>query len=208
MSFRLHYPDQALVLGLQRHNRQAEQRFYDQMRRYFDDHFTQLFFDLDSKEEIFQTALVKLWTEIENGKISVVEGQVSRQQADGQYRPMTASLSTFMITFAKNEFRELLRHADREAPMEINDNAVHTVATEDDLEEIRLRVVDECIQGMSPRCLEIITLFYYQQKSLDEIMALRGDKNSSKDGLKTAKNKCMNTLRERVATQMNRYKIA
>lgn len=209
MNLRLHYTPQALVVGLQRHDRKAEQHFYDQMRRYFDDHFTQLFFDRDSKEEIFQTSLVKLWTEIENGKISVVDGEVSRQQPDGRYRPMTASLTTFMITFAKNEFRELLRHADRETPMEISDNATeHTLPTEDDLEEMRLRVVDECIQGMSPRCLEIITLFYYQQKSLDEIMALRGDKNTSKDGLKTAKNKCMNTLRERVATQMNRYKIA
>jgi DNA-directed RNA polymerase specialized sigma24 family protein len=68
----------------------------------------------------------------------------------------------------------------------------------DDADEMKNRIVDECIARISPSCVEILTMFYYRGMSLDEILAARGEKNSSKDGLKSAKNKCLNTLKTRV----------
>lgn len=193
--------DADLVRGLQRHDRRSEQMFYDRLYAYFSQHFNELFFDPDSKQEIFQSALIKLWTEIENGKIKAADsGALCRLQPDGSYAAMTASLTTFMMAFAKTEFRELLRSVKEECRDDfagVEQGSVEAFG-EPDESELRIIVVDECIQELSERCIEIITLFYYKQKSLDEIMELRGDRNTSKDGLKTAKNKCMNTLRQRV----------
>ena len=74
-------------------------------------------------------------------------------------------------------------------------------------EETRNRIVDDCIQRISPRCAEILTMFYYEEKTLDEILAARHETNSSKNGLKTAKNKCMNTLRSLCNEEFRKYNI-
>lgn len=172
-----------------------------------------MFFDKDRKQEIFQAAFLKLWMEIDNHRIRVVDGLVCRQQADGSIKAMTCSLTTFLMAFARTEYRELVRSTREEPVAELFDDAsradapVTTFDQEEDAEELKNRIVDECIQGMSPACVEILTLFYYQGKCLDEILEIRKERNSSKNGLKTAKNKCMNTLRERVAAQFVRFKV-
>ncbi|MCM1140933.1 MAG: hypothetical protein NC453_20375 [Muribaculum sp.] len=192
--------DVEVIIGLQTHNPKIEKYFFDVAYRYFDLHFNQLFFDIDSKQEIFQTAIIKIWTEIENKTISVIDNIVCRRMRDGEYAEMSASLSTFLMAFAKNEFRELLHnHKDDNLddviiPLNCAVDLEYDLSEEDE----KIQIIDECILSMSPNCIEIITLFYYQKKSLDEIMDIRGVQNSSKDGLKTAKNKCMVTLRKRV----------
>lgn len=203
------YTDTEVVEGLQRRDRTMEEWFYHAARRYFNDSFHAVFFDKDRKQEIFQTAFLKLWMEMDNGRISIVDGKVCRQQTSGLYAPMTCALTTFLMAFARTEFRELVRSQREECYDELYDSVSRsdTMVTafdgEENSDEVRNRIVDECIQSLSPTCVEILTLFYYQCKTLDEIMALRKDKNASKNGLKTAKNKCMNTLRERVKERMH-----
>ncbi len=199
--------DTEIILGLQCHNPKVEKYFFDMLYQYFNLHFTQFFFDIDRKQEVFQITIIKLWTEIENKTIRIIDGKICRKQKHGLYTEMTASLTTFMMTFAKIEFRELLRNInDRESEdiTCLSENCVNIIdETQDDIED-KIQIIDDCIMSMSPNCIEIITLFYYQKKSLDEIMELRGDHNASKDGLKTAKNKCMVTLRKRVEEQISK----
>ena len=54
---------------------------------------------------------------------------------------------------------------------------------------------------------EILTLFYFKKKSLDEILAIRQE-NSTKDGLKTAKSKCMRQLEGRIIETFKEYNIS
>ena len=84
----------------------------------------------------------------------------------------------------------------------------HTVYdSSDEVAESRARVVDEAIEALPSGCREILILFYYKGKSLDEIMELRKDKNSSKNGLKSAKTKCLETLKNRVEEQFRRFNL-
>ena len=203
------YTDWEVVNGLQQRERKVEEWFYRTTKRYFNAHFNEVFFDEDQKQEIFQTAFLKLWTEIQNGKISIVGDAICRQQRNGEYLPMNCKLTTFLFTFAKNEYRELVRSAHLTSMVEMLDSEeyadeVAVFVEEEDIDALKRRIVDDCMQKMSPRCLELLTLFYYENKSLDEILEQRKDKNSSKDGLKTAKNKCMNTLRSKVAAECQR----
>lgn len=197
--------DIEIILGLQEHDPKVEKYFFEMSYQYFDSHFNQLFFDADSKNEIFQTAIIKLWTEIEDKKIKVIDNIVYRRQKSGLFSEMSASLCTFMMAFAKNEFRELLRNLKDDNFEDIANKSIGSLDIMDesyDNTEDKIQIIDECILSMSPNCIEIITMFYYQKKSLDEIMDLRGEQNSSKDGLKTAKNKCMVTLRKRVTDKL------
>lgn len=195
--------DADLVTGLQAHDKRVEEQFYRSAKQYFMTHFKDIFFDEDRKQEIFQDAVLRLWTEIEDGRIRAAGARLERRQASGLWQPMTASLTTFLMAIARNSYREVVR-SNREQPCgNIFDitPADGTPLPQDDSaddEADDIRIIDECIQEMPPRCLEILTLFYYEGRSLDEIMTLRGGKNESKTGLKTAKYKCMQTLKQRV----------
>ena len=208
---RIHYSDLEVVEGLQHHEESVEEWFYYSTRRYFNDKFNEVFFDKDKKQEIFQTAFIKLWTEIDNKTIFANDGKVWRTDWRGRTAPMVCSLTTFLMSFAKNEYRELVR-STREACVDDFSNvtdACHAgIAEKDETDELRIRIVDNCIANISPACSEILTMFYYQGYSLDEILLLRQEKNSSKNGLKSAKNKCMTTLRQNVMTEFSKYGIS
>lgn len=203
--------DNDIVIGVQKHDRKVEDEFYGSAKRYFDEHFNDVFFDRDRKQEVFQMAFLKLWTEMENGTITVCESVICRRQRNGELLPMTCRLNTFLMTFAKNEYREMVRTDHLDTYSDILENigsaelAADAVEPEEDMDAVRSRVIDECIQGMSAGCVEVLTLFYYQGKSLDEILEIRQDRNTSKNGLKTAKNKCMNTLRTKVLEEFERF---
>lgn len=206
------YDDAEVVRGLRQHSGRMEEWFYRKARTYFNQHFREVFFDEDRKQEIFQSAFLKLWTEIDNGTITAEDdGTVERRQRNGEMVPMTCSLTTFLMAFAKNEYREMVRSNKLDCYAEIYDTPeqaeVQQMYGDENGEEIRNRIVDDCIQRISPRCAEILTMFYYEEKTLDEILAARHETNSSKNGLKTAKNKCMNTLRSLCNEEFRRYNI-
>lgn len=204
------YNDIEVVEGLQARNGTVERWFYESAQRYFERAFKEIFFDSDNRQEIFQAAFIKLWTEIENRRIRIVDGKLCRQQGNGKLEPMTCSLNTFLMAFARTEFREQLRNVRDEYYEDLYGSSDEPFGSlgfepgEDDNEELKNRIVDECIASLPSNCVEILTLFYYKNKSLDEIMELRGGQNESKNGLKSAKNKCMATLRERA---MNMYRM-
>lgn len=206
------YDDAEVVRGLRQHSGRMEEWFYRKARTYFNQHFREVFFDEDRKQEIFQSAFLKLWTEIDNGTITAEDdGTVERRQRNGEMVPMTCSLTTFLMAFAKNEYREMVRSNKLDCYAEIYDTPeqaeMQQMYGDENGEEIRNRIVDDCIQRISPRCAEILTMFYYEEKTLDEILAARHETNSSKNGLKTAKNKCMNTLRSLCNEEFRKYNI-
>ncbi len=205
------YSDEEIVTGLQARKRHVEEWFYKHAKTYFMDKFNDVFFDQEQKETIFQESFVRLWTQIEDKKIFVKENRSWRLQRNGFAQPMTCSLNTFLFAIAKNEYRELVR-SNKIVFVEdyfdkADNNCIELPQIEEDEKDVKNRIVDECIQMMPPRCLEILTLFYVKGKSLDEILEIRKDKNTSKVGLKSAKYKCMNALRERVTKMFDQLNI-
>ncbi|MGN0232342.1 MAG: hypothetical protein ACI4A8_09065, partial [Muribaculaceae bacterium] len=98
------YSDVEVVEGLSARNSRVEEWFYKSAKRYFNEHFREVFFDLDRKNEIFQTSILKIWTEIEDGRICLKDGVIMRRQTDSTLKPMTCSLNTFVMAYAKNEY--------------------------------------------------------------------------------------------------------
>ena len=65
--------------------------------------------------------------------------------------------------------------------------------------EMMLDIISYCISRLPKRCRQILTMFYYEEKTLDDIMK-ELPSFESKDALKTAKYKCMENLRKTVKT--------
>ena len=73
-------------------------------------------------------------------------------------------------------------------------------------EDLKSKIVSECVMNLPDSCYKIISLFYYEQKNYDEIMEM-SDNYTSKDALKTRKYKCMEQLQKRIEEKFNMYNL-
>lgn len=205
--------DAEYVLLIQDKHDKAMEEFYHLAKRYFKNSFHSVFSRMDLMDDIFQQSFVKLWTEIETRKIFVGESdELFRYDRNGNIRKLTCSLNTFLIDIAKNDYRSWLRndHLTLEDDFEsfAHMKEVTSVAWGDEsVETLREQIVNSCVLELPPRCKEILTMFYYQGMTLDEIIIARCEKNISKNGLKTSKYKCMESLKAKVRDTFSRYKL-
>lgn len=194
-------------------NANALEDFFNVCKNFFMPSYSKIFKRKDIKEDVFQQSFVKLWTEIENGRMfSGGDGFIYRYDKKGNVRQLTCSLKTFLIDIAKNDYRDWLRN-ERITLEEDYESLAHSVEVksavyqDDNPESLRERIVADCVFELPPRCKEILTMFYYDGMSLDEILRARGEKNISKNGLKTGKYKCMEYLKSKVREQYSRYHL-
>ena len=205
--------DYEIVRELQRRNEYVAESFYNDCKKYFLSSYKSVFNRDDIKDDIFQQSFVKLWIEIETGRIFLNdEGRIHRKDKRGNIRVLTCSLKTFLIDIAKNDYRDWLRN-DRLSLQEEFESFAHMVEVrsavnpEESVETLQEQIVANCVLDLPPRCKEILTMFYYDNMSLDDILIARGEKNISKNGLKSGKYKCMESLKSKVKEMYNRYHL-
>lgn len=205
--------DTNVIRELQRRNERVTETFYNECKKYFMSSYKAVFSREDIKEDVFQQSFVKLWTEIESRRI-FLDGNDHIQRRDrwGNIRTLTCNLKTFLIDIAKNDYRDWLRN-DRLKLEDEFEYFAHMVESRsaimpnDSSDSLQEQIVANCVFSLPPRCKEILTMFYYDNMSLDEIIQVRGEKNTSKNGLKTGKYKCMKTLKGKVEEMYNRYNL-
>ena len=206
--------DQECVLQIQDKNKKVTERFYHVAWKYFKESYKAVFSREDLKDDIFQQSFLKLWTEIETKNIFVNEqdGKLYRFDRYGNVRMLTCNLKTFLIDIAKNDYRSWLRN-DRLTLEDDFESFTHmmevksAVIVDESAETLQEQIVNSCVLDLPPRCKEILTMFYYKGMSLDEIIVARGEKNISKNGLKTGKYKCMEYLKAKVKDTFRQYKL-
>ena len=202
--FKKSYTDVQYVEGVFNHNPAMEKALYKHCKSYFNDTFNKYFFiDTSHKDEIFQESFIVLWEHIERRRIYVEDGVL--KGADG--KPFKSALTTYLFSIANNKYKEWSRgniaagNDDTLTSMaEPQDETDDTLMYQDKMREI----VADCIAIMSEQCRIILTMFYYEGQSLDEILlALPSYKD--KNTLKTRKNKCLDKLRENANNIYNNF---
>lgn len=164
------------------------------------------------KVDIFQDSFSELWLELTEGDIYISNNNeiCHKIWKTGETRKLECSLLTYFMSIAKNIYlakfatRREISMTDWQSMRENSDDnsnedfyslkiAKDTVPTNN----LKDEVVGNSVDSMSTRCRQILTLFYWEALSLDEILE-KIDDISTKDALKTKKSKCMLTLEERV----------
>lgn len=201
------YSDAAYVEGVYRRDSVMENALYKHCRQYFDENYRGVFFvGEENQMEIFQEAFITLWEKIER-RVIYVEDDVLKGR-DGA--PFTGRLTTYFMGIAKNKYLEWVRgryvdigieDAER---IQKNRNEIYRELLYDEEDDGMLPIIADCISHMSKRCNQILTMFYYEEKSLDDIM-IELSTFESKDALKTAKYKCMENLRKSAKEIYHRY---
>lgn len=165
----------------------------------------------DEKKDLMQTAFLELWQQAEHGVLYCNNGQLWLKRKDGQEPRLVQSLIAYFLGIADNKSKEQLRfnaRFDNLGDSDPLDNSVQ--AWEADTDGLRDKLVTDCLLQMPPRCKEILTMFYAEHKSLDEILAQRiANKGEllSYDGLKTAKSKCLKQLKTNIQAACQRAGI-
>lgn len=202
------YSDVEYVEGVFRCNPIMERALHYHCKRYFDDNYRGVFFvGPEHKDEIFQEAFITLWKIIMNKKIFVEDGELKGKNGTA----FSGKLTTFFMSIARLKYLEWVREnmhrytneeeerRRREQEMELFKTLLY-----DSDDEMMLEIIADCISKMSKQCNQIITLFYYEEKTLDDIM-VELKTFISKDALKTRKYKCMEELRKSAKSIYRRY---
>lgn len=190
-----------LVAGLADKRRRTQYELYAYCSDYFWDNYKGVFFtDEESAAEILQNTFIAFWENIERRKIYVEDEIVMGKDN----KPLSGSILTYFMSIARNKYLEYGRehpvYADPETELGrlikgegFNPNEYIDMLY-DSGENMMLEIIADVISHISPRCGEILTKFYYEEKKLDIILN-EMPTIESYDALKTKKNKCMKTLR-------------
>lgn len=195
------YSDAAYVDGVANHDNNMAYALERHCRIYFFDHFRAVFFcGEDKRMEIFQDAFIKLWENIENGKLHVENGVL----LGANNEPFTSSLTTYFMSIARFKYLEFARTVKSGTDINEEEKKGHLHETAgfiqpadllcDKSTSIMEGIIADCIAVMSERCNQILSKFYYEEKDLDTIM-VEIPVFSNKNVLKAMKYKCMETLR-------------
>lgn len=202
------YSDATYVDGVFRRNPIMERALHKYCKQYFDENYRGVFFVGDEhKDEIFQESFIKLWDNIMDKKIYAENGEVRGKNGE----PLSGKLTTYFMGIAKLKYLEWARHNLR-GPIAINEERrrkrqemeLFKDILYDEETEMMHEFIAECISHMSERCNQILTMFYYEEKTLDDII-IEIPTFESKNALKTAKYKCMETLRNSAKSIYHRY---
>ena len=202
------YSDAAYVEGVFKRDPIMERALHYHCKRYFDENYKGVFFvGNEHKDEIFQDAFVKLWENIVNKKIYVEDDILKGRGGEA----FSGKLTTYFMSIAKLKYLEWAREnlhkvSDEEEERRRREQEMELFKTflYDSDDEVMLEIIADCISHMSERCNQILTMFYYEEKALDDIM-MELPTFDSKNALKTAKYKCMETLRKSANSIYRRY---
>lgn len=201
--------DAQIVDGVFRHDRKMGDALYELCHDYYEENFRGVFIaNEEDEKDIFYNSLETLLMKIEDRKIYAENGELKGKGG----KPFTSTLTTYFMGIAKLKYKEWVRqhpigpYVDIETGKIKTDTELYRDILYDDDENEKLSIIADCISRMSERCNQILTLFYYKEMSLDEILE-EIPTYKSKNALKTEKNKCMNTLRESAKAIYKRFFI-
>lgn len=195
------YTDIQIVEAYQTGDKKIQQFWYDKCRSQFgkgtSNYAGMTEYDRD---DLFQDSFIILWEKMESRQIYILDGtiHVTSKKGDSEIPDMLG----YFMRIVKNKYLEMFHSGKYVMPL----NDVVTSSNEDFFAELywdedpdveKDRIVSQCFLSLPKSCLEILTMFYYDKKSLEQILEERPE-NNSYDGLKSRKSKCMTNLKKRI----------
>jgi RNA polymerase sigma factor (sigma-70 family) len=132
--------------------------------------------DFDA-EDMLQESIIVLWQNVNNGKFD-----------------LSSKLGTYIVAVAKNKWWAHLRKRNRISGPEITDNTIDS--NENPLELVlsieNEKIVQAAFDLIQPICKQLLMLFYFEEKSLEEIAKIL--KFSNTNVTKSKKYQCKKSL--------------
>lgn len=195
------YTDIDIVMAYQTGDKKVQQFWYDKCRSQFGKG-TSNYGGLTEydRDDLFQDSFVILWEKLESHQLYTIDNSVHVHSKKGDVE--VPDLLGYFMRIVKNKYLEMLRSGKyvviNEGITPSDEDTFDNLYWDEDIEAEKDRIVSHCLLSLPKSCIEILTLFYYENKTLEEILELRPE-NSSYDGLKSRKSKCMTNLKKRIS---------
>ena len=128
-------------------------------------------------KDIFQDALIVFWQKAASGNLI-----------------LTSKISTFLYSICLNLWRKELDRKSR-----LSNEQKETFEVRDDEKEERIRIVRECIDQLGDNCKKILSYYYFDGLSMNDIAEKLGYANT--DTAKTKKYKCKKRLDDHIKSK-------
>lgn len=195
------YSDIQIVEAYQTGDKKIQQFWYDKCRSQFGKGTSNYggLTDYD-RDDLFQDSFIILWEKMESHQIYIHDGTIHVTSKRGD--SIIPDMLGYFMRIVKNKYLEMFHSGKFVMPL----NEVVTSSNGDFFAELywdedqdveKDRIVSQCLLSLPKSCLEILTMFYYEKKSLEQILEERPE-NNSYDGLKSRKSKCMTNLKKRI----------
>lgn len=137
--------------------------------------------------DIYQDSVIVLYENILEGKLTQLQ----------------SSIKTYLFAIGKHKLLQHLRNGEKIPTLPIEEiNLLEEIgAYEQDIEDEQVALLRKGYRELGPKCQEVLRLFYYEGKKLDEIQeCLHYD---SKDTVKSQKSRCLKQLKNIVRANGN-----
>lgn len=187
--------DSQLLIGIIENDERAWRYIYHNMRIGFSSILAQEFTDgklrKEDIEDIFQESLVVLMQKVKR---------------DGLMIPREGAIFSYLVEIGKRTACNFLRkqsHISSADTVTILAKQHYTgednnMATEEK-QQMQNEFLDRVFDSMPAECKQLLKLFYWERKPMDDIAGILGMRNA--DSAKTKKSKCMNKFKE-IAAQL------
>ena len=130
-------------------------------------------------EDVLQESIIVLW----------------QQACSGTFK-LTSKIGTYLMGVAKNKWREQLRKHKNVSNLESNGDLPieGTSGMDNILTQEKIRQIQQALNSISPLCKKLLTLFYFEERSLEDIAVILGFANT--DVAKSKKYQCKKALEE------------
>lgn len=195
------YTDIQIVEAYQTGDKRIQQFWYDKCRSQFGKGTSNYGGLTDyARDDLFQDSFIILWEKMESHQIYILNGTIHVLSKKGD--SVIPDMMGYFMRIVKNKYLEMFRSGKYVLPMNdavtySNDDFLAELYWDEDPDVEKDRIVSQCLLSLPKSCLEILTMFYYEKKSLEQILKERTG-NSSYDGLKSRKSKCMTNLNKRI----------
>lgn len=187
--------DSQILLGIMQNDEGAWRYIYHNMRMGFvsiiDQTFSGANISKDDIEDIFQESLIVLMRKVKSG---------------GMVIPREGAIFSYLTEIGKRTACNLLRKRSHHSSADVvtilskqhydgEDNAI----SEEERQQTQNDFLDKVFDMMPAECKQLLKLFYWEHKSMDDIACALGMRNA--DSAKTKKSKCMNKFKD-IAAQI------
>ena len=182
--------DSQLLIGIIENEERAWMHIYHNMRIGFASILVQAFTDSKLRkediEDIFQESLVVLMQKVKR---------------DGLMIPREGAIFSYLVEIGKRTACNFLRKQSHISSADVvtilakqHYNSEDNDMAAEEKQQTQNDFLDRVFDSMPEECKQLLKLFYWERKPMDDIASILGMRNA--DSAKTKKNKCMNKFKD------------
>lgn len=177
--------DRAVIERIRRNDRRVLGELFVDYEKLIVNHIRANGGNLDDAQDILQETIIVLWQNVISGKFE-----------------LTSKISTYLVAVAKNKWLVELRRRKRL----VDDNPVQQMTDgnpsllEQMVDDEHLERVRQALDQIQPICKQILLLFYFEERSMEEIAKMMNFSNMNV--AKSKKYQCKKALQEVISQLM------